>query len=96
MTYLNYSDFSYAERCIQLSILPLCFRREIIDLLLFFKYLNSYFDCNFSSYCELVGSFYSLRSSSNGTLLKLPRVKTTVLQSSYFLSPSTSVEFSAS
>ena len=43
----NYSDFSYAERCIKLSILPLCFRREIIDLLLFFKYLNSYVDCNF-------------------------------------------------
>ena len=80
----NYSDFSYAERCIKLSILPLCFRREIIDLLLFFKYLNSYVDCNFSSYFELVGSLHSLRSSSNGTLLKLPRVKTTALQSSYF------------
>ena len=79
----NYSDFSYAERCIKLSILPLCFRREIIDLLLFFKYLNSYVDCNFSSYFELV-ELHSLRSSSNGTLLKLPRVKTTALQSSYF------------
>ena len=32
----NYSDFSYAERCIKLSILPLCFRREIIDLFFFF------------------------------------------------------------
>ena len=50
----NYSDFSYAERCIKLSILPLCFRREINDLLLFFKYSNSYVDCNFSSYFELV------------------------------------------
>ena len=77
----NYFDFSYAERCIKLSILPLCFRREIIDLLLFFTYLNSYVDCNFSSYFELVGSLHSLRSSSNGTLLKLPRVKTTALQS---------------
>ena len=43
----NYSDFSYAERCIKLSILPLCFLREIIDLLLFFKYLNRYVDFNF-------------------------------------------------
>ena len=66
------------------SILPLCFRREIIDLLLFFKYLNSYVECYFSSYFELVGSLHSSRSSSNGTLLKLPRVKTTALQSSYF------------
>ena len=60
----------------KLSILPLCFRREINDLLLFFNYSLSYF--------ELVGSLHSLRSSSNGTLLKLPRVKTTALQSSYF------------
>ena len=28
----SYSDMSYAERCIQRSILPVCFRREIIDL----------------------------------------------------------------
>ena len=79
----NYSDFSYAERCIQLSILPLCFRREINDLLLFFKYLNSYVDCNFSSYFKLVGSLQSLRSSSNGKLLKLPTA--TALQASYFI-----------
>ena len=36
----NYSDISYAERCIRPSILPLCFRREIIDLVLFYKYLH--------------------------------------------------------
>ena len=51
-----YSDMSYAERCIQLSILPLCFRREIIDLMLFYKYLHNYVDCDF----ELVGSLHSL------------------------------------
>ena len=33
----NYSDMSKAERCIKLSILPLCFRREIMDLVLFYK-----------------------------------------------------------
>ena len=56
---------------------------QIVDLLLFFKYLKNV-DCNFSSYFEVVGSLHRLRSSSNGTLLKLPRVKTTALQSSYF------------
>ena len=80
----NYSDMSYAERCIKLSILPLCFRREIIDLVLFYKYLHNYVDCDFSSYFELVGSLHSLRSSNKGPLLKLPRVKTTALQFSYF------------
>ena len=29
-----------------LSILPLCFRREIIDLLLYYKYLQNFIDCN--------------------------------------------------
>ena len=80
----NYSDMSYAERCIKLSILPLCFRREIIDLVLFYKYLHNYVDCDFSSNFELVRSLHSLRTSNKGPLLKLPRVKTTALQVSYF------------
>ena len=57
--------------------LPLRFRREIIDLLLFYKYLHNYVDGDFSSYFELVGSSHNLLSSNNVTLLKLPRVKTT-------------------
>ena len=80
----SYSDISYAERCIKLSNLPLCFRREIIDLVVFYKYLHNYVDCDFPSYFELVGSLHSLRSSNKGPLLKLPRVKTTALQVSYF------------
>ena len=74
----NYSDMSYAERCIKLSILPL------IDLVLFYNYLHNYVDCDFSSYFELVGSSQSLRSSNKGTLPKLPEVKTTGFQVSYF------------
>ena len=46
----NYHDISYAERCIKLSILPLCFRREIIDLVSLYKYLHNYVDCDFSSF----------------------------------------------
>ena len=52
--------------------------------MLFYKYLHNYVDCDFSSYFELVGSLHSLRSSNKGPLLKLPRVKTTALQVSYF------------
>ena len=80
----TYYDMSYAERCIKLFILPLCFRREIIDLVLFYKYLHNYVDYDFSSYFELFGSSHSLRSSNKGLLLKLPRVKTIALQVSYF------------
>ena len=52
--------------------------------MLCYKYLHNYVDCIFSSYFELVGSLHSLRSSNNGILFKLPRVKTTALQVSYF------------
>ena len=52
--------------------------------MLFYNYLHNYVDCDFSSYFELVGSLRSLRSSNKGTLPKLPRVKTTALQVSYF------------
>ena len=41
----NYSDMSYAERCIKMSILPLCF--HLIDLVVVYKYLNNYVDCDF-------------------------------------------------
>ena len=60
------------------------FRREIIDLVLFYKCLHNYVDCDFSSYFELIGSLHSLRSSNKCPLLKLPRVKTTALKVSYF------------
>ena len=76
----NYSDMSYAERCIKLSILPLCFRREIIDLMLFYQNLHNYVYCDFSSYFELVVSLHSLRSYNKSPLPKLPRVKATALQ----------------
>ena len=69
----NYSDMSYAERCMKMSMLPFYF--HLIDLVVVYKYLNNYVDCDFSSYFELVGSSHSSRSSNTGTLLKLPRVK---------------------
>ena len=85
----SYSDMSYAERCIQMSILPLYF--HLIDLVVVYKYLNNYVDYDFSSYFELVGSSHSSRSSNTGTLLKLPRVKNDCPFLS--LSPCTFVEF---
>ena len=75
------------------TILPLCLRRQIIDLVLFYKYLHNYVDCDFYSYFKLVGSLHSLRSSNKGPLHKLPRVKTTALQVSYYHGAIVSVIF---
>ena len=43
----DYTALSYTERCVKLSILPLCYRREIIDLSLFYKYLHKEINCDF-------------------------------------------------
>ena len=37
---LHYPDFSYKKRCSLLDILSLCYRREICDLKLLFKYIH--------------------------------------------------------
>ena len=91
----NYSDMSYAERWIQVNIIPLCLCREIIDFVLFYKYLHNYVDCDFSSYFELVGSSHSLRSSNKGPLLKL-LLNYDCPPSFLFLSQCAFVEFFAS
>ena len=80
----DYTALSYTERCVKLSILPLCYRREIIDLSLFYKYLHKEINCDFSSHIEIVNSLPGLRSAFKGLLLKLPKVKTSTHLSSYF------------
>ena len=81
----NYSDMSYAERCKKTFYFTTLFLPKNIDLVLFYQYLHNYADFEFSSYFELVGFLHSLRSSNNSTLLKLPRIKTTALQVSYYI-----------
>ena len=39
---LNYGDLDYRHRCEKLNILPLSYRREIADLVLFYKFINVY------------------------------------------------------
>ena len=34
---LNYTDVKYSERCTKLNLLPLSFRRDCADLILFYK-----------------------------------------------------------
>ena len=80
----NYSDMSYVKRCIKTFYFTTLFLPRDIDLVLFYKYLHNYVDFEFSSYFELVRFSHSLRSSNNSTLLKLPRIKTTAPQVSYF------------
>ena len=62
----------YQERCTALSILPLSFRREIIDLCFLYSYLHGKLSCDYSSNFELACPHNGLISAQQGVLFKLP------------------------
>ena len=74
----------YHERCTALFILPLCFRREIIDLCFLYSYLHGKLSCDYSSNFELACPHNGLRSAQQGVLFKSPLCKTVQFQCTYF------------
>ena len=81
----DFSDIFYKDRCIKLSLLPLSYCREIHDLCLFlFNCIHGKVNCNFLNFNNLVDTSTGRRSVQKGTLLKRPRVKTTIFYISYF------------
>ena len=74
----------YHERCTAISILPLCFRREIIDLCFLYSYFHGKLSCDYSSNFELACPHNGLRSAQQGVLFKLPLCKTVQFQCTYF------------
>ena len=74
----------YYERCTALSILPLYFRREIIDLCFLYSYLHGKLSCENSSNFELACPHNALRSDQQGSRFKLPLCKTVQFQCTYF------------
>lgn len=83
---LHYPDnMSYRQRCTELNMLPLSFRREMSDVTCLFRYMH--FPANrstFEKYVSLVPSNTGLRSSNQGCLLKLPVFHTETFKNSYF------------
>ena len=82
---LHYPELNYKQRCIQLNILPLCYRREILDLSLFFKCMHGHVDADLMQFV----SFYDTgaRSGSRSCarlLLKSKRVRTESFKATYF------------
>ena len=77
-------DSSYKERLTALELLPLCYDREIRDLIFFYKALYGISDLNVHDYVSFV-THGRTRLSLNPTLmLKFPSCKTTTYQASYF------------
>ena len=67
---------TYRERCIDLNILPLSYRREIIDLVFLFKCIHGIYDVNFDDNFNFVSTQSRLRSADHGTLLRSNLVST--------------------
>ena len=78
------SDLSYSERCQNLELLPLSYRREIADLIFCFKYLHGFMNVDFSDALHILSSSVCLRSSHNGLLLKETQTRTEHFKSMYF------------
>ena len=57
------TDLCFPERLVKLNLLPLEYRREILDLCFFFKWLKSYINFNVSSYVNFKTPKYNIRNS---------------------------------
>jgi hypothetical protein len=82
---LHYPDLCYKERCIKLGILPLTYRREMLDLILFFKCVHGLTDLNISDFVQFYDTSARCGSRSFGLkLLKSNPTRTDCFRSSYF------------
>jgi hypothetical protein len=77
-------DSSYNERLVDLNLLPLCYDREIKDLILFYKALYGISDLNVHDYVSFVTHNHSRLCRNPNLLFKTPLCKTTTYQNSDF------------
>ena len=76
------TDLSYPERLVKLKLLPLEYRREMLDLCFFFKCLKGYIDFNVLSYVNFKTPKYNIRNSE--ATLEKGLFKTDVFKFSFF------------
>ncbi len=82
---LNYpADKSYKERLMELNILPLCYRREMSDLVFYFKSKVHEYRINTNQYCPPAPIHHRLRSATQEQMLQIPRCRTKNFKRTYF------------
>jgi len=81
---LNNTEISYPQRCVDLRILPLSFRREMNDLILIFNCMYGSLNVDFTNFISVV-SLHNHRSI-NGVILRSPssQPRTETFMSSFF------------
>ena len=75
---------SHQDRCIDLKLLPLFFRREITDLVLFYRCLNKDTKIHIENFIQNFDVNSLRRSGDCGTLKKKPLTRTETFKKSYF------------
>ena len=77
-------EIAYKQRLITLGLLPLCYEREIKDLVFFFKALYGHIDLDVHSFVSFVNNGRTRLSRNPSLTLKIPFCKSKTFQSSYF------------
>ena len=84
---MKVGDVTYRDRLTSLHLLglPLCYDREVRDLIFFYKALHGLYDLNVLDYVSFVTHGRTRLNNSNSTLvLKNPLCKTSTFKASYF------------
>jgi hypothetical protein len=83
---LSFPNLDYRERLMQLNIIPLTYRREYLDLCLFFKYYNGMlFNLNINDYIELRPCSSGIKTRNTvDNKLYIPKTNTVFYQQMYF------------
>ena len=90
---MKIGEVSYKDRLLALDLLPLCYDREIKDLIYFFKAMYGYYDLNVFDYVSVVNHNHTrncvnhnhTRNCVNPSLmLKVPSCNTSTFQSAFF------------
>ena len=81
---IKIGEVSYNERLQTLDMLPLCYAREIQDLVFFYKALYGYVDVDINSYVSFINHDRSRQTLNPSLLLQVPLCRTTTFKNSYF------------
>ena len=82
---LDYPDARYPERLSMLNLLPLSFRRDLLDLNFFYKCLNGQYELDLAPHVQFTcNNSVMTRSSQDPNLLRVPLCKATTFKGSYF------------
>ena len=77
-------EILYKQRLITLNLLPLCYDREIKDLVFFFKALHGHIDFDVHRFVSFTNNGRTRLSRNPSPTLKVPLCKSKTFQSSYF------------